>query len=453
MKRSVKIKLSVAAFMVRAIYFLTRILGLGEGTNFPGRIIALLFPDILSHFLTRFRRGWILITGTNGKTTTTKILVELMRQQGITVVTNARGANLIPGILTSLLLGKLALTEATMADYAVFEIDEAVLIKSFHLFKPQILVVTNFSRDQLDRYGEVDSNVNRIMELLQKTDPPCRVVLNGNDPNVTRIGAALNSANCLYFGIMEDITAADTGLLIEKEIGQGLECETGPVPLDVRAEEIRTEYLKGSHFVLHYGPASVAIASRLPGVYNILNILAAVAVYVLLPGSNLSGIQDVLNRVEPCYGRSELFTCQDKPVYLFLVKNPVGFNHILQLLAKAGGPKRILLLLNDLAADGTDVSWIWDVSLENLWAVPEIREIVTSGTRAGDMALRVKYSNPPSSLSLSTDYQPRRALRNLLDRLAEEEAILVLANYTAMIQFRPFLVKLCRKRNRVRDGG
>ncbi|HBE77495.1 MAG TPA: DUF1727 domain-containing protein, partial [Firmicutes bacterium] len=127
-----------------------------------------------------------------------------------------------------------------------------------------------------------------------------------------------------------------------------------------------------------------------------------------------------------------------------LVKNPVGFNHIIELLSQAQGNKRILLLLNDLVADGTDVSWIWDVSLENLWKVAQVKEIVTSGTRAGDMALRVKYSNPPN-LPLTVDYMPKRAFKELTARIAEGEELLILANYTAMIGFRPYLLKVCSK--------
>ena len=128
-------------------------------------------------------------------------------------------------------------------------------------------------------------------------------------------------------------------------------------------------------------------------------------------------------------------------LYLFLVKNPVGFNHIIQLLNQARGPKRILFLLNDLTADGTDVSWIWDVALENLWKMGEIKEIVTSGTRAGDMALRVKYANPPE-LPLHVDYNPKKAFHELIRRLEADEELLILANYTAMIGFRPYLLKV-----------
>ena len=130
-----------------------------------------------------------------------------------------------------------------------------------------------------------------------------------------------------------------------------------------------------------------------------------------------------------------------------LVKNPVGFNHIIQLLNQAHGDKRVLLLLNDLTADGKDVSWIWDVALENLWKVTGIKEIVTSGTRAGDIALRVKYSTPPD-LPLTVDYSTKRAFKELAQRLAEGEELLILANYTAMIGFRPYLLKVCsRKEN------
>ncbi|HBF38021.1 MAG TPA: hypothetical protein DDW50_11935, partial [Firmicutes bacterium] len=408
-----------ARIIVRLIYKLSRCFNLGEGSNIPGKIAMRIFPNILAMQVPRFQKGWIMITGTNGKTTTTKILVELMQNAGYKVCTNSRGANLVTGIVTSLLLADTRPADDYIADYAVFEIDEAVLIKSFQLFKPQILVVTNFSRDQLDRYGEVDSNVNRIMELVRNTGDRCKVVLNGNDPNIARIGSVVKPVNRFYFGVKQTNTFADAGLLIEQDTGKGLDAVELPA-LDLWAEDIQTEYLSGSHFKMVYDHQhNLNVALQLPGVYNILNVLAAISV-CLTVGISLDKTQPVLSRIKSSYGRSEYFDFQGHPIYLFLVKNPVGFNHIIQLLNQARGPKRILFLLNDLTADGTDVSWIWDVALENLWKMREIREIVTSGTRAGDMALRIKYAHPPD-LPLSVDYNPKHAYRELTQRLQDDE--------------------------------
>lgn len=450
-----------AALLVRLVYRLLRLLKLGEGSNLPGKVALMIFPRVLYLLVPRFQKGWILITGTNGKTTTTKIIVSLFREYGYRVVTNARGANLISGILTSVLLAKLYPTRDFMADYAIFEIDEAVLARSFHLFEPRILVVTNFSRDQLDRYGEVDSNVNKIIELLQESTrnntPVCKVVLNGNDPNITRIGSVVAPEERSVFGIKvepvsQTASAADSpdfGLLVEAETGKGMEANLEPLELDIWAEEIQADYLKGSRFTLAVGGRNsvkfrTQIHLKLPGVYNILNALAAAGVCALEIG-NLHKLAGALDTVEPSYGRSEQFNYHGAPVYMFLVKNPVGFNHIIQLLTQARGDKRILLLLNDLTADGKDVSWIWDVSLENLWRVPGVKEVVSSGTRAGDMGLRVKYSGPPA-IPRTVDYSPRRAFRELACRLDPGDDLLILANYTSMIKFRPFLMKVCGKK-------
>lgn len=209
-----------AAFLVRMIYHISRLFKLGEGSNLPGKIVLALFPKLLDDLVPRFRKGWILVTGTNGKTTTTKILVELMKEYGATVVTNDQGANLVSGILTSLLLMRLHPGQEYMGDYAIFEIDEAVLIKFFHIFRPRILVVTNFSRDQLDRYGEVDTNINKIIGILRQTGSSCRLILNGNDPNIVRIGEAVPPGDRLYFGIKNEIGSAQSGLLVEQEIGK-----------------------------------------------------------------------------------------------------------------------------------------------------------------------------------------------------------------------------------------
>ena len=437
-----QIRLVLAKAVVKVVFLLSKILGLGEGSNFPGKVVLMLFPNLFELLIPRFKNGWILITGTNGKTTTTKILVELLTGSGVKVVTNARGANLITGIVTSILLAKIAPQQEYMADYAVFEIDEAVLNKSFNQIKPNILVVTNFSRDQLDRYGEVDSNVNKIMELVQKASWQCRVILNGNDPNIARIGSIVPATQRIYFGIKAEIASPETGLLVEKDTGTAVGNQAELPQLDLWADQIETHYLNGSQFDLGNGQQTTRINLRLPGVFNVLNALAALAVASII-SDDWERLLRILAEVTPSYGRSEAFEYQGKKVFLFLVKNPVGFNYIIQLLAQASGDKRILLLLNDLTADGKDVSWIWDVALENLWRVPGIKEIVTSGTRAGDMALRVKYSDPPA-IPLSIDYASHRAFKELSGRLQPEEELMILANYTSMIQFRAFLLKVCR---------
>jgi UDP-N-acetylmuramyl tripeptide synthase len=442
-KRNIVI-LIIAVLIVRFTSCLSRALKMGKGSNIPGKVALGLFPDLLKILVPRYQKGLILVTGTNGKTTTTKILVEILKGLGYSVTTNAQGANLMSGIVTSILLDPVRIKQEYVADYGIFEIDEAVLVRYFKLLHPRILVITNFSRDQLDRYGEVDSNIKRIIDLIQKSEYQCQVVLNGNDPNVARIASVIKPGNRILFGIKGDIASTDTGILFEKdtsaEIGQVLET----IEFDLWGDSIKTNYLKGSHFRLgasNFSQENVEI--KLPGVFNILNTLAALATGVLL-GNNPQQMVTLLSEVTPSYGRSECFKYRGISVFLFLVKNPVGFNHIIHLLSQSQGEKRLLFLLNDLIADGKDVSWIWDVCLENLWKVPGIIETVTSGTRAGDMALRVKYSNPPP-FGLTVDYSPRHAFKKLAGRLQPGEELLILANYTSMLKFRPYLLKLCSR--------
>lgn len=442
MKRS-KLVLWIATLVVRFTYYLSRALKMGEGSNMPGKVALWLFPDLLTILVPRYQKGLILITGTNGKTTTTKILVELIQGFGFKVTTNARGANLLSGIVTSILLDPVRIKREYAADYGIFEIDEAVLIKYLNRFHPRILVITNFSNDQLDRYGEIDTNVNRIIDLVQGLEYQCQVVLNGNDPNVARIGSVLKPENRFFFGIKGGFVSSDTGILIEKDtsVDDGKAMES--FELNLWADSIKTDYLNGSRFRL--GTSGISLDNveiRLPGMFNILNTLAALATGLLV-GNDLFQMVNLLNKVTPSYGRSECFNYRGISVFLFLVKNPVGFNHIIHLLNQSPGNKRLLFLINDLGADGKDISWIWDVYLENLWKIPGIKETVTSGTRAGDMALRVKYSNPPP-FTLNVDYSPRRAFKELTGRIQPGEELLVLANYTSMSKFRPYLLKKCR---------
>lgn len=441
-----KVVLITAVLIARFIYCLSRALKMGKGSNIPGKIALGLFPELLKILVPRYQKGLILITGTNGKTTTTKILAGMLKGLGYSVTTNAQGANLLSGIVTSILLDPVRIKQKYAADYGVFEIDEAVLIRYFKVLHPLVLVITNFSRDQLDRYGEVDSNINRIIDLIRNSEYQCQVALNGNDPNLARIASVIKPGNRILFGIKGEIASADTGILFEKdtsaETGQGKVFET--IEFNLWADSINLDYLKGSSFRLASSSFSLEnVKIKLPGIFNILNALAALATGVLL-GNNPQQMINLLSEATPSYGRSEHFKYRGTSVFLFLVKNPVGFNHIIHLLSQSQGEKRLLFLLNDLIADGKDVSWIWDVCLENLWKVPGIIETVTSGTRAGDMALRIKYSNPPS-FGLTVDYSPRRAFKKLTGRLQPGEELLIFANYTSMMKFRTYLLKLCRR--------
>jgi lipid II isoglutaminyl synthase (glutamine-hydrolysing) len=440
-----RLYLILAAIIAKIFFYTSKLSNLGTGSSGPGKIVMALFPGILKILVPRFKFGWILITGTNGKTTTTKILVEIMKEYNLTVVTNVRGANLLSGIVTSILLAKLKLNEEFMADYAIFEIDEAVLAKSFHILKPYILVITNFSRDQLDRYGEVDSHVNKIIERLRNADFQCKVILNGNDPNIVRIGATVPSQNRLYFGIKDELPSSETGLLFENETGKNCISDFPLPQLDLWAEKIRTNYLKGSHFLLKYHHVATEIYLELPGIFNILNALAAIIVCMAEVDHDLVRVPVILANMRPSFGRSEHFEYQGNSIYLFLVKNPVGFNHIIQLLNQSQSNKRVLIILNDLTVDGKDVSWIWDIAFENLWKIAGIQEVITSGTRAGDMGLRVKYSNQPSTIALTVDYKPNRATQRLLQRLTHEEELFILANYTSMLRIRPYLQKISKR--------
>jgi UDP-N-acetylmuramyl pentapeptide synthase len=293
----------------------------------------------------------------------------------------------------------------------------------------------------LDRYGEIDTNVNHIRELLL-TFVDCKVILNGNDPNLVRIGSAVKLENCFYFGVKQENT--EFSFAIEQSSVTPLKPLDFP-QLDLWADAIQTEYLCGSHFTMGYSGAEIDIDLQLPGEFNILNALAAVGV-CLTVGIQLDMMKAILGKVRSSYGRSEHFFYRDTSVFMFLVKNPAGFNNIIQLLNQSHNTKRILVLLNDLVADGRDVSWIWDIDLEKLWKVNGIKEITASGTRAGDMALLLKYSYPPD-IPLSVDYFPKRAFKKLIKRLKGNEELLVLANYNAMIGFRPFLLKICKSQN------
>jgi UDP-N-acetylmuramyl tripeptide synthase len=426
-----------------------------SGTTLPGRVALRLDPHLPETLAARLPQGVTVVSGTNGKTTTTAMLAEMLAARGWQLAHNRGGANLRTG-LTAALLG------APRADIGLLEVDEGTMPFAGRLH-PRVAVVTNFFRDQLDRYGELQAAVARVQSGLAGMGPEGVAVLNADDPLVAALAASLHS-RVLLFGVEAQL---GSWAAPDAAPSDAPPCPVCAAPLvyasrhyahvghyrcpvcayarptpDVRVVGWRPP-LPGIPGALELetpvGPWTQPVA--LPGSFNAYNAAAAVAAALAL-GLLPADIAPVLARFRHAFGRMEWFLLDGRRCCLLLVKNPTGLSLALRTAIAdplAGGA--LALILNDATADGTDISWIWDADVEALAAAQgRFRRIVAAGRRAADMALRLKYAGvTPERLVVVAD--PLAAVRTAAAAVGDGP-VYVLPTYTAMLQLRGTLARV-----------
>lgn len=446
-----------------------RRLGRG-GTTLPGLLAQAIDPDLLRALGSAIPNGSVLVTGTNGKTTTTRLLVGALRLAGMMPITNREGSNLLRGLATTLLMDASAVGNLRVPSNAigVFEVDEATLLPAVTTFKPRLVVITNLFRDQLDRYFEVDFVAHLWAEALRLLPESTTLVLNADDPQVAYLGDGRRNAP-VYFGL-EDRTHGRSSLEHTADSRRCLRCsadlvytcafyahlghyacgECGwqrPTP-DVAATTIRLLGLESCSVEAATPWGVQKFSVRLAGLPNAYNALAAATVAMSL-GAAPEAVSAALTQARAAFGRMEQFSFDGRQVCLALVKNPSGFNEMLRLVLDGGKPKRMMLALNDQVADSRDVSWIWDVDLEQ--CLGRVKIVVIAGTRAYDMAVRLKYAGVLDAAvngAASGLGRPESAIepdvvaafRAGLARTEPGETLYVLATYTAAWTLREHLV-------------
>lgn len=392
-----------------------------RGNALPGLLVERVFPQFLPSALGRLEHGVVIVSGTNGKTTTTKMLAAVLAEK-YRVLTNDTGSNFVRGAITATCehadwRGRIP------ADVAVFELDEAHAVRFVEVVKPQRVLLLNVMRDQLDRFGEIDTTAALLRTVAAAADTA--VVLNADDPRVAAIAAAV-PAPVSYFGVARDLRA---DFPTDEELYAA--GSTAPVDqaLPLSAELLRMELGETSQITMRIGHTVEAIELRAGGAHNAQNAAGAAAMastYGLSPDTIAAG----LRAVEPAFGRGQTFTVEGRRLVLHLVKNPAGFRQTLRTLS-AYEPGAIVIAINDDYADGRDVSWLWDVQ----FAVPLAGAragrswLVTSGTRAADMALRLRYDEIDTD-AIETDL--RTAVLRAVRHLPAQGTVIVLSTYTAM---------------------
>lgn len=425
-------KLTLAIFLGKIIFYLTKALKIGGGSAAPGYYALKLEPDLVKILSAQIPLN-VVIAGTNGKTTTARMLAHFAKYQRLKVIKNATGSNLERGISSSLIQEANLLGKIKGVDLGIWELDEAALGLVIFSLKPKAVVFLNVLRDQLDRYGEVDNIIKRWSQALKKIPAQTQILINGDDQN-------LNLLKKVYPGKIRTF-----GLATKKIKGEKVIQPAPPVKLNLEAVNIKTEGLKQSTFQITDGNEKLAINLPLAGIYNIYNFLAAFGLGKSLGFKTASMIKS-LAHFTPAFGRVEKLEIKGKKAWIFLIKNPVGASLVFQTvrdnLSKKDG---ILIALNDNFADGQDVSWIWDAEFEQLSITRpsfggnnEQFTIIVSGTRAEDLAVRLKYAgfNPDNIIIES---KLKKAFKKALDIF--EGQLFILPTYTALLSLQKILTE------------
>lgn len=416
-----------------------------RGGSLPGQIGLKLAPDILGRL--QFSGVLVMVTGTNGKTSTSNMIADLFEKAGRKVVSNRRGDNMRPGIATAILTNT-TLRGHIKADAMVLEVDELNVRHLLPQLAVDAFVVTNFFRDQLDRAREMEQLIDTIEKVLP--DYAGTLILNANDPNVVRLKDKAPNTKVCWFAVEQ----SDSATLQAMEASEGkfcprcgsrlsyryyqyshigafhcTDCAFQTPEADVVLRESKTEdagfYWGDTYF-----------SSSQEGLYTIYNCAAvcAIAQCFQLP---LDALQRVFANAPQPKGRNESFVIRGQTCILNLVKNPTGANEVMKVIERNTEDKAILIVLNDKDQDGTDVSWIYDTHFEKLINA-RTKAIICSGTRAYDMALRMKYEGYAGTLLIQEDLQ--EAVDTLLDH--DNVTLFAIATYTALL---PTRNAICRR--------
>ena len=439
--------------LARAAGRLSRRLGRGGGTSLPGKVLLRMRPEAVGELAAGLDHGAAIVSATNGKTTTARLLASCVRAAGWRLVANPSGANLLSGVATALLDDS---ARRPRAEVGLFEVDEAALPEVARQLRPRVLLLMNLFRDQLDRYGELEAIAARWGDLVRGLPPEEVVVVNADDPAVAELAAGRRGA--LTFGL-EDPSVARSEL---PHAADSTRCRACSAPLaydgvylghlgawrcpscgaarpalDVAAERVELDAVRGLALRVRTPAGTVEASLSLPGVHNAYNATAAVAGAVAL-GVPVELIGPALERSPAAFGRAERLSLAGRELVILLAKNPAGADQIVRTVMLDPGPLHVLMALNDRIADGHDVSWIWDVDYEPL--LPRLASLTLTGDRAYDLALRFRYAGfEPDRMRVIADGPA--ALDAALEATPAGGTLFALPTYTAMLDLRRELVR------------
>ena len=460
-RRRFDLRLGVAIAAAKLAAAGIRRAGRGGGTAAPGLIADRIDPALLTKIATRLPRGVIVVAGTNGKTTTSRMLADVLEADGCQVVHNRSGSNLVRGVAAAF-ADHASLTGNPGGDAAVVETDEAALPTILQLVRPCVVVLNNLFRDQLDRYGELNTIATKWRAALARLPLETTLVVNGDDPTLATITEGI-AARRLSFGLNErryrlDALPHAADAATCRRCGADLvydalyvshlgawrcpACGVARPPLDVTGVDVELRGVEALRVVLERREAApLPLEVGVPGLYNVYNVIAAATAARAL-GVGDETIVRSLAAFRAAFGRIERVSLRGRTLTLALVKNPVGFDEVLRMLTMATGGLTVptLIAINDLTADGRDVSWLWDVDFEIL--ANGVAPLSTTGLRGADMANRLKYAGVPAERIVPLGPDLQRALDAFVASVPEGGTAYILPTYTAMLELRQILTDL-----------
>jgi UDP-N-acetylmuramyl tripeptide synthase len=440
--------------LARAVATVSRRVGRG-GTSLPGKLLIALEPDAISLLSRRLGRGSVIVSATNGKTTTAAMVASVLERAGIPVVHNRAGANMAGGVASALLggVGNGGRGRGASDELGLFEVDEFWLDRIVPQVRPRALLLGNLFRDQLDRYGELEAIADRWAGAVAELGQGSGLVLNADDPLIADLGREAPGA--VYFGI-EDEAMAVPEMQHASDSKHCRRCgaayryqaiymghlgryrcpscgQERPQPT-VAAQRIVLDGTRGSSFSLRTQHGDAVVTLPLPGLYNVYNALGAAALCLQL-SIGLETVVEGLGDVTAAFGRADTVSLGPVELKVLLVKNPAGANEIIRTLALEPGGLDLLAILNDRTADGRDISWVWDADFELL--TPHLRRVTCAGTRAAELALRLKYAGVPIE-RLEVEHGVADALQRAVAS-ATAGRLFVLPTYTALLELQSLL--------------
>ena len=434
---SIRTILAVGA--AKAALLASRIAG-RQGSSLPGRIALKIDPGIIKRLSGQVRGRIIVTCGTNGKTTTNNLLCEMLQAQGYKVVCNRTGANMLEGVAAAFLASADSRGRLD-ADFACLEIDEASARHVFRYLRPDLMILTNLFRDQLDRYGEIDLTMGALQEAIRMA-PSVKLVINGDDP-LTAYLAEKSGNSYVCFGVSERCADPQGAAGAVRE---GSFCE-------YCGSLLQYDFFHFSQLGVYHCPSCGFKRPKIR--YDASGVRAGGGLSFAVNGQNIETdrFNEVLRGYKTQFGRGETFEIGRTRVLLNLAKNPAGFDQNISAVLEDRTPKDLIIAINDNAQDGRDISWLWDVDFDRL-GDETVRSITVGGTRALDMRLRLKYAGLQAETAdeaasarkasvKARERDPEAALEAAIEGKLEDGCgnLYVLVNYTALYKAHEFFRK------------
>src|SRR5579859_1556542 len=435
-----------------------RLLRVGGGTSLPGLIARRIDPDVLKSVVGASRAKKIVITGSNGKTTTARMTSAMAASNGKRVSHNREGSNMLQGV-TSVAVNFADIFGKLHSDVLLFEIDEGTMPLVMPEISPDVVVITNIFRDQLDRYGELYSVAKALNKMLENLPESSTILLNGNDPQVANFGQNAR-AKRLFFGL----ETSEVGTPVPEQSADIIRCihcqedlqyevaymshlgiyrcpgcgYTLP-ELDFAATSVKlaADGEGPSHVKVRTPQGEIALDIPLPGVHNVYNAVAAIGA-AMSAGFKMEKAPAAIASIRPAFGRLEKIQAGDQTIYLAFVKNPTSFNLMLRLIAQHSSEKHVMVVASNTVVDGEDFAWLWDVDIEEL--APDIRDVVCSGTKAEELAMRLKYADIATD-KISIIHKREAALDAALKNAGPGGTLYIMASYTPTNELRRIMQK------------